>query len=163
MVSSKLPNSMFFVFHMLRPTSIWFKSSFKAVGSPTPYFVKSEQGLSPIVTFSPMCSLRHDLRLDFILCLLCSHSPSPNIFRPVLFSINSIGPILWVLDFFGMLSPTRLRESVEKSGTVISSPISRAKPPTNPCNCRKGCLKIIPSVRHTDMAISDYVGWPPGV
>jgi hypothetical protein len=113
--------------------------------------VQSKMQLAPRLTFG------------LFLCLFCNHSPSPNIFRPLVFTTNSIGPALWPLDFSDMLSPAPLRERVEKSGTGTFSPISRAKLPTNPCVCRKGCLKTIPSVRHTDMTISEYVGWPPGV
>ncbi len=43
-----------------------------------------QKTISPLTRSNPRCSLHQDLRLAFVLCLFCSHAPSPKIFSPVL-------------------------------------------------------------------------------
>ena len=89
--------------------------------------VRSEQMISPVVRSRPRCSFLHDLRLAFVSCLdlqptrprqrssiqYCPWSDgSARFCRPeALQAISSRGP---------------RRDSVEKSGTGMSTPISRA-------------------------------------
>lgn len=61
--------------------------------------VKSAQMIYPDKRSRPRCSLRHFLRLVFVLCLLCCHSPSPKIFRPVLSTTRWTGSVLLTRGF----------------------------------------------------------------
>ena len=68
--------------------------------------VRSEQMISPVVRSRPRCSFLHDLRLAFVSCLTCSHSPSPKIFNPVLSMVRWIGSVLSTRGFAGNLKPS---------------------------------------------------------
>ena len=97
-----------------------------AVGSPTSSLVRSEQTITPLTRSRPRCSFRQERRLRFVLCFCSSQSPSPNIFKPVLSTTSCTGLSHLGFGFGRNVSPFPRRDRVEKSGTAITTPSSRA-------------------------------------
>lgn len=132
--------------------SIRSRISGKAVISPTLSQARAAQILSPVVRSRPRCSLQQDLRLAFVLCVFCSHSPSPKIFKPVLsiarqaMSIaerevqDGPGPVIFAAGFVRRRTPFPRYDRVEKSGTGASSFISFAILRITPWVWRNGSL-----------------------
>jgi hypothetical protein len=125
------------------------------VGSPASSLVRSEQTISPLIRSRPRCSLRQERRLRLVLCFSSSHSPSPNILRPVLSTTIWITAWLLARGLACNIKQLPRRYRVEKSGTAISTSSSLAMERIKPWVWRSGCLNTTPSVRQSSIARSE--------